>query len=83
MWQQFNSTEVDHDFAVLASVGFNAVRIFAVWDDFEPSLGSYNSTSFDNLEETLQLAKNHQLKVDMSVFVGWMSGMLCHPVILE
>ncbi|MBI4977159.1 MAG: cellulase family glycosylhydrolase [Spirochaetes bacterium] len=36
MWSEFNADEIDGEFAEIKAMGMNTVRIFPVWDDFQP-----------------------------------------------
>ncbi len=35
-WQCFDMDEVERDFARIREVGFDSVRIFLLWEDFQP-----------------------------------------------
>ena len=79
MWERFPAAEVQHDLDVLKQAGFNSLRIFLVWGQFEQQAGVYNATSFGNLAKVLGWAADRGLHVDISAFVGWMSGHLFWP----
>ena len=36
-WSAFESSEVDEEFALIESLGLSIVRIFLLWDDFQPA----------------------------------------------
>ena len=36
MWQEFDETVIDADMQVLRSAGVNSLRIFPLWEDFQP-----------------------------------------------
>ena len=36
MWRNFDASIVEKDFALLASYGVDTVRVFPLWDDFQP-----------------------------------------------
>ena len=35
MWQKFDANEIDTDFADLATIGIDTVRVFILWEDFQ------------------------------------------------
>lgn len=75
LWSEhYPRDEIRHDFETLKSSGLNTVRIFVVWESFEPTPAVYNQTQLDNLRDMVGLAKEFGLTVDVSTFVGWMSG---------
>lgn len=73
-WSQFDAAEVDEDFALIQSLGLNVVRIFLLWDDFQPEPTSVDSTALANLVKVADLAAKHQLGLDVTFFTGHMSG---------
>ncbi|MEK6794073.1 MAG: cellulase family glycosylhydrolase [Spirochaetota bacterium] len=36
MWSEWNETEIDGEFAEIKAIGMNTVRIFPLWNDFQP-----------------------------------------------
>jgi hypothetical protein len=36
-WSNFDAGEVDEDFALLADLGMDVVRVFLLWDDWQPT----------------------------------------------
>ena len=36
-WRRFDEAEVERDFARIHAVGFDSVRVFLLWEDFQPS----------------------------------------------
>ena len=59
---------------VLAESPFNAVRFFVTWGELEPAEGTYDEKKFANLGNMLRWASERSLAIDVSTFVGWMSG---------
>jgi endo-1,4-beta-mannosidase len=73
-WPQFDSAEVDDDFALIQSLGLNVVRIFLLWDDFQPEPTSVDKTALANLVKVAALAAKHKISLDVTFFTGHMSG---------
>jgi len=38
MWKEWNSEEIDSEFGEIKALGMNVVRVFLIWDDFQPIL---------------------------------------------
>lgn len=55
------------------------VRALCAATVVQPANGQYNSTSFANLERMLAMARDAGLAINLSVFVGGMSGRLYWP----
>ena len=36
MWRDFNEKEIDAEFAQIRELGMDTVRVFPLWDDFQP-----------------------------------------------
>lgn len=73
-WSHFDRSEVDEDFALLRSLGLNLVRIFLLWDDFQPEPDHVDSHTLDHLLTVADLAATHGLSLDVTFFTGHMSG---------
>ena len=72
--ETFPSAEIQHDLDVLAASPFNSMRIFLEWGALEPTEGVFNDAQFANLAKLLGWITERGLLVDISTFVGWMSG---------
>lgn len=73
-WSQFDASEVDDDFALIQSLGLNVVRIFLLWDDFQPEPTSVDPTVLAHLVKVADLAATHNLGLNVTFFTGHMSG---------
>ena len=72
--ETFPGAEIQHDLDVLAASPFNSMRIFLEWGALEPSEGNFDEAKFENLAKMLGWISQRGLLVDISTFVGWMSG---------
>jgi hypothetical protein len=75
-WQQWDSRQIDHDLAAMAEHGFNVVRFFLFWADFEPLEGQYNQQMFDRLREFVTIARSHHIACMPALLTIWMNGQL-------
>ncbi len=79
MWQRWPAREIQHDLDTMVALGFNCVRFFVRWQDFEPTPGHYNATAFKRLDTFLKWCAKRKLLTQPSLFVGWMSGGIFWP----
>jgi endo-1,4-beta-mannosidase len=73
-WANFDPAEVRDEFAVIKEVGLNLVRIFLLWEDWQPAPDTVNPVAFRHLETVADIAANLGLHLDVTFFTGHMSG---------
>src|SRR5512141_2442856 len=73
-WSNFDEGEVCDEFAVIKNIGMNAVRLFLLWDDFQPEPTSVSHQAVDNLVKVADAAADNGLGLDLTFFTGHMSG---------
>lgn len=73
-WRRFDKAEVETDFARIADAGFDSVRIFLTWEDFQPTPHDVEPICVARLLSTLETANDVGLRVMPTLFVGHMSG---------
>jgi endo-1,4-beta-mannosidase len=73
-WSQFDAGEVREEFALIKEIGMNVVRLFLLWDDFQPDPNSVNTEAVNNLVKVADIAVEHGLGLDVTFFTGHMSG---------
>lgn len=79
MWRAWPENEIFADLDLMASLGFNTVRFFVRWPDFEPQPGDYDTTALARLLRFLDACVERGLRPQPSLFVGWMSGGVFWP----
>ncbi len=55
MWRAFEPNEIAEDFARIAALGFDAVRFFLTWSDFQPEPGRMDRRMLGRLEGVMEL----------------------------
>jgi endo-1,4-beta-mannosidase len=65
---------VQEEFAIIKEIGLNVVRIFLLWDDFQPDPASVSQEALRNLVKVADIAAEHGLGIDLTFFTGHMSG---------
>ena len=73
-WSNFDAGEVREEFSIINDIGLNVVRLFLLWDDFQPDPGSVASEQIDNLATVADVAAEKGLGLDVTFFTGHMSG---------
>jgi endo-1,4-beta-mannosidase len=74
MWQRFDPGEIAEDMARLADLGFDAVRFFLRWADFQPEQHRMDRTMLARLERVMELIGAAGLRAMPTLFCGHMSG---------
>ncbi|MEM7347837.1 MAG: cellulase family glycosylhydrolase, partial [Chloroflexota bacterium] len=73
-WANFDADEVREEFAVIKEIGMSLVRIFLLWEDWQPTPTTVNMTALDDLETVCDIAQSLDLQLDVTFFTGHMSG---------
>ena len=74
MWQQFDAGEIAEDFARMAGLGFDGVRFFVRWDEFQPEPDRLDETMLGRLETLVNVASDAGLRAVPVLFCGHSSG---------
>src|SRR5882724_4073119 len=78
-WRAWPTEEIRTDLAAMRQLGFNALRVFITWEDFEPKPGCYDPVMFQRLQQFCLWCQEFDLVVHPSIFVAWMSGAIFWP----
>lgn len=73
-WKDFDRNEVAEEFALIRSLGLKLVRIFLLWEDFQPSPNVASPSALADLETVCDVAAAAGLGLDVTFFTGHMSG---------
>ncbi len=73
-WQLFDEEEVKRDFARLHTAGFDSVRIFLLWEDFQPAPDRISEQALHHLVQVADTAHDNGLSLMPTLFTGHMSG---------
>ncbi len=73
-WKDFERDEVAAEFDVIAALGMRLVRIFLLWEDFQPTPDAVSPTALADLETVCDVAAERGLGLDVTFFTGHMSG---------
>ena len=73
-WSDFDPGEVEEEFSVIKELGLTLVRIFLLWEDFQPAPDEISLSALENLITVCDIAANQKIKLDVTFFTGHMSG---------
>lgn len=73
-WSDFDEGEVREEFAVIRDIGLNVVRLFLLWDDWQPTPDTVSTECLKNLTKVADIAAANGLQLDITFFTGHMSG---------
>ena len=73
-WQLFDVEEVERDFARLRTAGLDSVRIFLLWEDFQPAPDQISEQALKHLVHVADVARDNDLSLMPTLFTGHMSG---------
>lgn len=73
-WRRFDAAEIEGDFARIRAAGFDSVRVFLLWEDFQPAPGEVSDAALRKLVTVADLAERRGLSLVPTLFTGHMSG---------
>ena len=73
-WSNFDANEVRNEFALIRDLGLQVVRIFLLWDDFQPTPDAVDPRMLENLGVVCDIAAANNLQLNVTFFTGHMSG---------
>jgi endo-1,4-beta-mannosidase len=73
-WSDFDAGEVREEFDVIRELGLSLVRIFLLWEDFQPTPDRIEPEALEHLEAVCNAAADRSLGLDVTFFTGHMSG---------
>jgi endo-1,4-beta-mannosidase len=73
-WLRFDSDEVRRDFSLIAGAGFDSVRVFLLWETFQPAVNRVSDRALQRLVTVADAASRAGLSLVPTFFTGHMSG---------
>lgn len=73
-WSRFDPVEVEDDFDMISWLGMDVVRIFLLWEDWQPEPDVVPADRMADLGRVLDIAASRGLGLDVTFFTGHMSG---------
>jgi endo-1,4-beta-mannosidase len=79
MWRHFDPATIKEDMATIGELGCSCLRIFLLWEDFQPRPRQCSVPMLDNLVKLMELAGDRGLKVMPALFTGYAAGLTWLP----
>lgn len=73
-WSDFDAVEVQDEFDIIQDLGLDMVRIFLLWDDWQPAPNQVNLDALRSLEKVADAAATRNCSLNVTFFTGHMSG---------
>jgi len=73
-WADFDPGEVREEFAMIRELGLTHVRIFLLWESFQPAPDRVSIGALRDLRTVCDVAAETGLQVQVTFFTGHMSG---------
>ena len=73
-WKLYEHDEVKKDFSLIKDSGFRVIRIFLLWEDFQPEPSHVSLNAVRNLVDVADIAMDVGIKIMPTFFTGHMSG---------
>jgi endo-1,4-beta-mannosidase len=73
-WNMFDEGEIAEDFARIVDGGFDSVRVFLLWEAFQPEPDRVDPRMLERLVTVADLAQHAGLDLMPTLFTGHMSG---------
>jgi hypothetical protein len=73
-WREFELTRVNRDFSLAAEYGLDLIRIFLLWEDFQPEINRVSVPALKDLVRVAVLAQDRRIKILPTFFCGHMRG---------
>ena len=79
MWRHFDPATIKEDMATIAELGCSCLRIFLLWEDFQPHPRQCSVPMLNHLVKLMELAGDRGLKVMPTLFTGYAAGLTWLP----
>lgn len=73
-WKRYEHDEVKSDFLLIKESGFSVIRIFLLWEDFQPKPSRVPLNMVKNLIDVADISRDMGIKIMPTFFTGHMSG---------
>jgi hypothetical protein len=73
-WNDWDESSIRRDATAIADLGFDAIRFFLVWPDFQPDPATVDPCMLDRLKTLCRIAGEHGLLCVPTLFTIWLNG---------
>ena len=78
-WMDWDEKSVEEDLLACKEIGIDHIRAHVIWPYFQVDQYVINKQAFRNLESFRKVCEKVNMDFCLSVFTGWMSGMVLIP----
>lgn len=78
-WLDFNEESIRKDIETIKSLGFDHIRGHLIWSFFQPNENYISEHCLENLRKFTKICEEVGMDFFLSLFTGWMSGMVFFP----
>ena len=73
-WREFDLSAGKRDFSLAAEYGLELMKVFLLWEDFQPEINRISVRTLENLVRVADLAQDCRIKILPVFFCGHMRG---------
>jgi endo-1,4-beta-mannosidase len=73
-WREFEPSSGKRDFSLAAEYGLDLIRVFLLWEDFQPEINRISVKTLEDLVLVADLAQDRRIKILPVFFCGHMKG---------
>jgi endo-1,4-beta-mannosidase len=73
-WKEFELSAGQRDFSLAAEYGLDLLRVFLLWEDFQPEINRISVRTLEDLVRIADLAQDRRIKILPVFFCGHMRG---------
>ncbi len=78
-WVDFNADSIREDIKAIKKLGFDHIRAHILWNAFQPNENYVSELCLKNLSKFTKICEEEKMDFFLSLFTGWMSGMVFLP----
>lgn len=82
-WLDFDEESIRNDIKAIKSLGFDHIRAHLIWEFFQPNETYVSEHCLENLKKFTQICEEEDMDFFLSLFTGWMSGIMFLPAWLN
>lgn len=78
-WADFDENSIREDIKAIKNLGFDHVRTHILWNIFQPNENYVSELCLENLSKFTKICEEEKMDFFLTLFTGWMSGMVFMP----
>lgn len=78
-WVDFDENSIKEDIRAIKNLGFDHIRAHILWSVFQPNENYVSELCLENLARFTRICEEEKIDFFLTLFTGWMSGMVFLP----